>query len=104
MVLVMTKNYMFGVGSVENGYSVKINYRNLSFTVKPMKEPLIINGEQCCYRCGMSKPDVKKTQHGCNVWGTTYTHHMWVADSDQAAKSLYTAKHKVPVGKRPFPL
>lgn len=37
----------------------------------------IIDGEECCYRCGMSRADVKRTQHGCNSWGKTYPHHMW---------------------------
>lgn len=37
----------------------------------------IIDGEECCFRCGMSRKEVKEKQFGCYEWGTTHDHHLW---------------------------
>lgn len=42
----------------------------------------LIDGTECCFRCGMSREEVKRLQFGCNVWGKTYPHHLWTITDD----------------------
>lgn len=42
----------------------------------------IINGEECCFRCGMSRTEVKRKQFECRGWGVTYPHHLWTIKED----------------------
>lgn len=40
----------------------------------------IIDGEKCCWRCGVSQNDVRKGYAaGCSAWGTYYGNHMYKA-------------------------
>jgi hypothetical protein len=46
----------------------------------------IIDGEECCWRCGMSRKEVKRTQIDCHGWGVTHDHHLWTVKEDEVEK------------------
>ena len=39
----------------------------------------IVNGEECCFRCGESKKDIKKEKIICSHWGTSYKKHLFTS-------------------------
>ena len=56
-----------------------VNY--LSIKIRDMKQQNIINGEVCCWRCGVSQKDVRNGMCvGCSGWGKYYGNHMWFAE------------------------
>ena len=49
----------------------------------------IINGEECCWRCGMGRKS-KEIRDGvkCNAWGQTYSTHIWSFYKPDYSKKL----------------
>lgn len=37
----------------------------------------IIDGKECCWRCGISKKEWQKEKFGCTVWGHYHEEHLW---------------------------
>lgn len=53
---------------------------------EPKKEMLVLKivsfkKGRDCYRCGMSKPDIRKSSSPCFSWGTYYDKHIYKTKS-----------------------
>ena len=53
-----------------------------------MNEYNIIDGEKCCWRCGISKKDALRTS-GCYIGYGKYSFHMWKATNLQEGPDAF---------------
>lgn len=63
--------------------------KQLPFLVvdEELPEINIIDGEQSCWRCGVSKKDFKREKFVCNHWGISFKNHLWKIKQDNKTKT-----------------
>jgi hypothetical protein len=56
---------------------------------------LYVDGQQCCYRCGMAKQSAEiREGWKCSGWGITHRTHLWTIHNETTQRRV-TGKGKV---------